>query len=52
MELVEGPGGVNNNLFLLLHVKEECLTPGKTLRIARQVVGRCRFEVPGSTPAV
>jgi hypothetical protein len=36
LEVVEGPGGVNN-LFLLLHSKEEHLTPVKTLRIATQV---------------
>ena len=27
MELVEGPGGVDNNLFLLLHVKEAGSSP-------------------------
>jgi len=36
MELVDGPGGVNN-LFLLLHLKEEQLPPHKMLRIAKQV---------------
>lgn len=41
-ELVEGPGGINN-LFLLLHPKEERLSPVKTLRIASQVAAACAY---------
>ena len=41
-ELVEGPGGVNN-LFLLLHVKEERLSPTRTLKISSQVASACAY---------
>jgi len=44
MELVDGPGsGRVNNLYRLLHAREEHLPPRRALRIATQVAAACAY---------